>query len=71
MAAEELLDYAEGDIFRIAQKRQRNDYAKIQDVLMKNLRIIDQAVQNKGQVIVCRQDSSSWMKRLQAFSPQT
>lgn len=51
MAAEELLDYAEGDIFRIAQKRQRNDYAKIQDVLMKNLRIIDQAVQNKGQVI--------------------
>ena len=51
MAADELLDYAEGDIFRIAQKRQRNDYAKIQDVLMKNLRIIDQAVQNKGQVI--------------------
>ena len=51
MAAEELLDYAEGDIFRIAQKRQRNDYAKIQDVLMKNLRIMDQAVQNKGQVI--------------------
>ena len=51
MAAEDLLDYAEGDIFRIAQKRQRNDYAKIQDVLMKNLRIIDQAVQNKGQVI--------------------
>ena len=51
MAAEELLDYAEGDIFRIAQKRQRKDYAKIQDVLMKNLRIIDQAVQNKGQVI--------------------
>ena len=51
MAAEELLDYAEGDIFRIAQKRQRNDYAKIHDVLMKNLRIIDQAVQNKGQVI--------------------
>lgn len=51
MAAEELLDYAEGDIFRIAQKRQRNDYAKIQDVLMKNLRIIDQAVQNKGQGI--------------------
>lgn len=37
MAAEELLDYAEGDIFRIAQKRQRNDYAKIQDVLMKTL----------------------------------
>lgn len=51
MAAEELLDIAEGDIFRIAQKRQRNDYAKIQDVLMKNLRIIDEAVKNKGQVI--------------------
>ena len=51
MAAEELLDYAEGDIFRIAQKRQKNDYAKIQDVLMKNLKIIDEAVQNKGKVI--------------------
>ena len=51
MAAEDLLDYAEGDIFRIAQKRQRNDYAKIQDVLMKNLKIIDEAVQNKGKVI--------------------
>lgn len=51
MAAEDLLDYAEGDIFRIAQKRQKNDYAKIQDVLMKNLKIIDEAVQNKGKVI--------------------
>lgn len=50
MAAQELLDYAEGDIFRIAQRRQRNDYAKIQDVLIKNLQIIDKAVENKGQV---------------------
>ncbi len=50
MAAEELLDCAESDIFRIAQKRQKNDYAKIQEVLMKNLKIIDEAVQNKGQV---------------------
>lgn len=51
MAAAELLDCAEGDIFRIAQKRQKNDYAKIQDVLMKNLKLIDEAEKNKGGVI--------------------
>ncbi len=51
LAAAELLDYAEGDIFRIAQKRQRSDYAKIQDVLMKNLKLIDEAEKNKGGVI--------------------
>ncbi len=51
IAASELLDYAEGDIFRIAQRRQRNDYTKIQDVLIKNLQIIDKAVENKGKVI--------------------
>lgn len=51
LAATELLDCAEGDIFRIAQKRQRSDYAKIQDVLMKNLKLIDEAEKNKGGVI--------------------
>lgn len=38
-------------IFRIAQKRQKNDYAKIQDVLMKNLKMIDEAERNQGNVI--------------------
>lgn len=51
MAAEELLDDAEGKIFKISQKRQKNDYVKIQDVLIKNLQIIDKAVANKGEVI--------------------
>ena len=49
--AEELVNDAEADIFRIAQKRQKNDYAKIQDVLMKNLKLIDEAERNKGNVI--------------------
>ena len=49
--ARRLLDLAEGDIFRIAQKRQRNDYARIQDVLISNLKLIDEAEKNKGDVI--------------------
>ncbi|MCI8349272.1 MAG: replicative DNA helicase [Firmicutes bacterium] len=49
--AEDLVDCAEADIFQIAQKRQKNDYAKIQDVLMKNLKLIDEAERNKGSVV--------------------
>lgn len=48
--AKELLDEAEGDIFRIAQRRQKKDYVKIQDVLLKNVKLIDEAVKNKGSV---------------------
>ena len=51
MAANEMLDYAEGGIFSIAQKRQKNDYAKIQDVLLENLRIIDEASKNKDKIV--------------------
>ena len=47
MAAREILDYAESGIFQIAQRRQKNDYTKIQDVLLENLKIIDAAAQNK------------------------
>ena len=47
MAAREILDYAESGIFQIAQMRQKNDYTKIQDVLLENLKIIDAAAQNK------------------------
>lgn len=49
-SAEELLDKAESDIFHIAQKRQKNDYVKIQDVLLNNVKMIDEAVQNKGNI---------------------
>ena len=49
--ATELIDRAEADIFRVAQKRQKNDYAKIQDVLLKNLKQIDQAQKTSGTVV--------------------
>ena len=48
---EGLINAAEASIFRIAQKRQKNDYAKIQDVLMKNVKMIDEAERNQGNVI--------------------
>ena len=51
MAAREILDYAESGIFKIAQKRQKNDYAKIQDVLLNNIKIIDAASQNKDKIV--------------------
>ena len=34
-----------------AQKRQKNDYVKIQDVLLNNVKMIDEAVQNKGNML--------------------
>lgn len=49
--ATELMDRAEADIFRIAQKRQKNDYTKIQDVLLKNLKQIDEAQKTSGSVV--------------------
>ena len=51
MAAGEILDYAESGIFKIAQKKQKNDYAKIQDVLLTNIKIIDAAAQNKDKIV--------------------
>ncbi len=50
METREILDYAESGIFKIAQMRQKNDYTKIQDVLLENLRIIDAAAQNKDKI---------------------
>ena len=49
--AAELIDRAEADIFRVAQKRQKSDYAKIQDVLLKNLKQIDEAQKTSGSVV--------------------
>ncbi len=51
MDASEILDYAESGIFSIAQKRQKNDYAKIQEVLLENLKIIDEASKNKNKIV--------------------
>ena len=49
--ATELIDRAEADIFRVAQKRQKSDYAKIQDVLLKNLKQIDEVLKSSGSVV--------------------
>lgn len=51
MAADDMLDYAESSIFKIAQKHQRNDYSKIQDVLLNNIKIIDEASQNADKIV--------------------
>lgn len=51
MGERELIDYAESNIFKISQKNQRNDYAKIQEVLQNNIKIIGEASKNKGKVI--------------------
>ena len=48
--AKELLDDAEREIFRIAQMRQKNDYTKIQDVLVRNVELIEKASQNQGSI---------------------
>ena len=48
MEAGQMLDYAESGIFQISQARQRNQYAHIKDVLLKNIEIIDKAAQMEG-----------------------
>ena len=47
----EILDYAEQGIFQIAQKRQKSDYTQIQEILLKNVEIIDEASKNQGKVV--------------------
>jgi len=47
----DVLDYAEKEIFDIAQQRQSKDFSHIKDVLMENVAMIDRAIQTKGQVI--------------------
>ena len=51
MDATEILDYAEGGIFKIGQRRQKTDYAKIQEVLLNNIKIIDDAAKNKDKIV--------------------
>ena len=51
MDAAEILDYAESGIFRIGQRRQKSDYSKIQDVLLDNIKIIDNAARNKDKIV--------------------
>lgn len=51
MDAKDILDYAESGIFMIAQKRQRRDYTQIKDVILENIRLIDEASKNKGKIV--------------------
>ena len=51
MEPSEILDYAEKEIFEIAQKRQKSDYTPIKDVLYENLQMIDKAIQTQGKVV--------------------
>ena len=47
---EKVLDEAEQAIFDIAKKRQRKDYTKIQDILGKNVELIEEAQKNGGRL---------------------
>ena len=47
----EILDFAEKEIFEIAQKRQKSDYSPIKEVLLENVAMIDRAIATQGQVV--------------------
>lgn len=50
MKAENLLDYAEQNVFEIAQQKQSRAYVPIGEVMMENLNAIDAASENAGKV---------------------
>ncbi len=45
-----ILDFAEQNIFEIAQKRQKNDYSHIKDVIMENIDMMDKAARSDEDV---------------------
>ncbi len=51
LEASEILNYAERNIYDIAQRRQNNDYAPIREVLTTNIEMLDKAIATQGQVI--------------------
>ena len=48
---QDILNFAESGIFQSGQKRQKSDYTPIQDVLLKNVEIIDANSRNQGKVV--------------------
>ena len=48
---QDILNFAESGIFQIGQKRQKSDYTPIQDVLLRNVEIIDANYRNQGKVV--------------------
>ncbi len=51
MEPSEILDFAEKEIFEIAQKRQKSDYTSIENVLIQNINMIDEAIKTQGKVV--------------------
>ncbi|MCQ2550959.1 MAG: replicative DNA helicase [Clostridia bacterium] len=50
MKVENLLDYAEQSIFDIAKQKQSREYVPISEVMLENLKAIDEAAQNPGRI---------------------
>ena len=48
---QDILNFAESGIFQIGQKRQKSDYTPIQDVLLRNVEIIDANTRNQGKTV--------------------
>ncbi len=46
----EILNYAEQEIFRIGQSRQKNDYTALKDVLITDIEILGEAAKNQGKI---------------------
>ncbi len=51
MEPSEILDFAEKEIFEIAQTRQKSDYTSIENVLIQNINMIDEAIKTQGKVV--------------------
>ncbi len=49
--ASEVINYAESSVFGISQKNQINEFSDLQPILLENLRIIDEASQNKDKIV--------------------
>lgn len=48
--AREIINFAEKEILSVAQERQRGDYSKLQDVLVTDIDLINEAARNQGKI---------------------
>jgi len=49
--AKEIINFAEKEILSVAQERQRGDYSKLQDVLVADIELINEAARNQDKII--------------------
>lgn len=49
--AKEIINFAEKEILSVAQERQRGDYSKLQDVLVTDIELINEAARNQDKII--------------------